>query len=99
MERYHTRNGIVLTSICGEYVLISAAALRDQVPYLTQITESSAFLWRLLESGADEQELERAVLEEYEIEDPAQARSAIRAFVQQMLRGGYLLKEGENEHE
>ena len=98
MERYQTRPGVVLTSICGEYVLISATAVRDRVPYLTQINESSAFLWRLLESGAGEEELEQAVLEEYEIDDPAQARAAIQGFLRQMLDAGYLLREGE-EHE
>ncbi len=97
--RYRTRTGVVMTSICGETVLISAEAIRDQVPYLTQLNESSAFLWRLLETGADEAELERAVLEEYEIEDPAAARDAIRAFLHQMLQGGYLVPEGGNNRE
>ena len=95
MQRFRTLPGVVLTGICGEYVLISATALRDRVPYLTQLNESSAFLWRRLESGAGEQELEQAVSEEYEIDDPAQARAAIRGFLRQMLDAGYLLREGE----
>lgn len=95
MPLYHTRNGVVLTSICGEYVLVAANAIRDKVPKFAQLNESSAFLWRLLESGADEAALEKAVMEEYEIEDPAEARSAIEAFIMQMAKSGYLLKEGE----
>lgn len=98
MPRYRTRSGVVLTSICGEYVLVAARAIRDKVPKFAQLNESSAFLWRLLESGSDEAALEKAVMEEYEIEDPALARSAIEEFVLQMTKSGYLLKEGE-EHE
>lgn len=99
MQRYRTRTGVVLTSICGEYVLIAAKRVRDKVTSYAQLNESSAFLWRLLESGADEKELEQAVLEEYEIEDPAQARSAIKAFIGQMVQNGFLMKEGENNEE
>lgn len=99
MQQYHTRPGVVLTSICGEYVLVAAKAARASVPAYAQLNESSAFLWRLLESGADTAQLEKSVMETYEIEDPAQARSAIEAFIGQMVKSGYLLKEGENHEE
>lgn len=99
MERYVTRPGVVLTSICGEYLLLAAKAAREHCPYLTQINESSAFLWKKLENGADQEELERAVQEEYELADPADARGAIRSFLEQMLQRGYLLREGEQENE
>ena len=95
MRRYRTRPGVVLTSICGEYLLVSAKAARQDVPYLSQLNESSAFLWKILEKGADQEELEQAVREEYEITDPAEAGAAIEAFVRQMLSAGYLLPEGE----
>ena len=96
MPRYRTRPGVVLTSICGEYVLVAAKAVRDTVPAYAQLNDSSAFLWRLLEAGSEEEPLEKAVMEEYEIEDPAAARSAIESFIAQMLDSGYLLREGDN---
>lgn len=99
MPIYRTRPGIVLTSICQEYVLVAAKAVRDVVPPFAQLNESSAFLWRLLESGAEESALEKAVMEEYEIEDPAEAKAAIDAFISQMFDSGYLLMEGDNKHE
>ncbi|MBR5095263.1 MAG: PqqD family protein [Oscillospiraceae bacterium] len=93
MPRYRTRTGVVLTSICGEHLLVAAKGVRDQVPYITQISESAAFLWERLEHGADTDELLSAVLEEYEIEDPAQARAAIEGSIGQMRESGYLLPE------
>jgi hypothetical protein len=98
MDRYVTRPGVVLTSICDEYMLLAAKAAREHCPYMTQLNESSAFLWRRLEQGADPGALEQAVSEEYELADPAEAREAIRGFLDQMLQLGYLLREGE-EHE
>ena len=59
MERYVTRPGVVLTSICDEYMLLAAKAAREHCPYMTQLNESSAFLWRRLEQGADPDALEQ----------------------------------------
>ena len=93
MERYKTRAGVVLTCVCGEWLLVSAAALRGLCPFVTVVNESSAFLWKRLQSVADAEELERAVREEYEIEDPAAVRSVIEAFLRQMLELNYLIAE------
>lgn len=95
--RYRTRPGAVLAKICGEYLLVAAQSLRDSLPYVTQLNESSAFLWKKLEDGADEQMLEQSVLEEYEVEDEREARAAIHDFVEQMRSAGYLIEDGEGE--
>lgn len=91
MTSYKTRPGVVLTEIAGEYVLVAARSLLDRCPYVTQINESSAFLWRLLEQGANTAELEAAVAEEYEIENGDETRAEIQAFVQQMIEMNYLI--------
>lgn len=90
MTRYKTRKGVVLTEIAGEYVLVAAKALLDECPYVTQLNESSAFLWRQMVHGATLDELETAIGEEYEIEDPAAASAAIEGFVKQMEEMHYL---------
>ncbi len=99
MARYRIRTGVVLTSICEEYVLIAAFSLRKQIPAYAKLNESSAFLWKLLENGADDEELLQEVIKEFTIEDPDEARSAIDAFIGQMVQIGYLLKEGEQNEE
>lgn len=97
MERYKTRVGVVLTCVCGEWLLVSASALKDLCPFVTVVNESSAFLWKRLQSGADAAELERAVREEYEIEDPEAVRSVIEAFLRQMLEMNYLVTASPEE--
>lgn len=93
MKRYHTRPGVVLTGICGEYLLVAARSIRDSLSYVTQLNESSAFLWKQLESGADEKTLLKRVLEEYEINDPAAASAEIHEFIEKMASAGYLIEE------
>ena len=91
MTHYKTRPGIVLTTICDEHVLVAAAALRDVCPFVTQINETSAFLWRQMMSGADLDGLMAALDSEYDIPDPSAARQAVEAFLRQMLELNYLL--------
>ena len=88
---YKTRTGVVLTEIAGEFVLVAAKALLGECPYVTQLNDTSAFLWRRMEQGARLEELEAAVAEEYEIEDPAMAHAAIEAFVKQMEELKYII--------
>ena len=97
MTSYKTRPGVVLTGIAGEYVLVAAKALLDICPYVSQINESSAFLWRKLEQGASPEQMEAAVAEEYEIDDPDTVRTAIRDFIEQMKELNYLVAEETEE--
>ena len=99
MERYKTRRGVVLTSICGENILVAAKELRKYCPYVSNLNETSAFLWQKLIDGATEDELMDAVCEEYEIDDPDGARQAVKAFLAQMLELNYITVEGEQNEE
>lgn len=93
MTRYKTRPGVVLTEICGEHVLVAAAAIRNLCPYVTEINGTSAFLWRQMTSGTDLDGLMTALDKEYDIPDPSAARQAVEDFLRQMLELNYLLPE------
>lgn len=95
--RYQARSGVVLTEICRESFLVSAAALREECPYVTQVNETTAFLWRVLIHGADLESLEKAVAEEYEIKDSAAARAAIRAAVEILLERHLVVQQETDE--
>lgn len=95
MDKYVTRPGIVLTSICGEYVLVAAKDLLEKCPYVTQLNDSSAFLWEKLSSGADADGLFEAVQAEFDIDDPAVIRQAIEDFIRQMREFNYLIPAEE----
>ena len=102
MTRFKTRHGVVLTAICGEHVLVAASEAQKLCPYVTELNETSAFLWRRLTSGADLDDLMAALDTEYELDDPAAARQAVEAFLRQMLELNYLLPEeqgGTHEEE
>ncbi len=97
MTRYKTRPGVVLTSICGEYVLVAASAVRKLCPYVTELNETSAFLWEHLCGSVDLDGLMTALNEEYELDDSTAARQAVEDFLRQMLELNYLLPEEQGE--
>lgn len=101
MTSYKTRPGVVLTEICGEYILVAASEAQKLCPYVTELNETSAFLWRQLTSGADLDHLMTALDAEYELDDPAAARTAVEGFIRQMLEMHYLLplEQGGNHEE
>lgn len=90
MTRYITRPNVVLTELAGEYALVAFRASLQKCPYITQLNETSAFLWKQLEQGATLEELEAAIEEEYEVDDPAAACAAIEGFIKQMEELNYL---------
>ena len=93
MKRYRTRPGVVLTTISGQNVLVSAKSVQGLCPFTAQINETTAFCWRVLEEGADVDTLLRRVCEEYEIEDAAAVRADLEQLVAQMLESNYLIEE------
>lgn len=92
MEVLKTRPGVVLTEIAGEKILVSAKSLQDSCPYVTQINESSAFIWHCLESGCSIDQLFENVEDEYELSKPEEAREAVLSFVRQLKDMNYLVK-------
>lgn len=93
MKRYITRPGVVLTTIAGQNVLVAAKSLAALCPYSAQINDTAAFCWRVLEGGADMDTLMSKLSEEYEIDDPAEARSDLGQLIAQMLESNYLIEE------
>lgn len=93
MMRYKTRKGVILTEICGEQLLVAAHSLKDICPFVTVVNETSAFLWKRLQNGASAGDLEHAVMQEFEVEDPSAICGLIETFLRQMLEIHYIIAE------
>lgn len=94
---YKTRPGVILAEVCGEKLLAAPYSLWKACPYVTQINDSSAFLWKQLENGATPEQLRSAVLSAYEIDSEDQLDKIISNFLHQLLDIGYLTVEREEK--
>lgn len=69
---------------------MATRAALETCPYLTQLNESSAFLWRLMEVGATTYELADAAAAEFELDSPEEAVEGIRGFLREMIEMNYV---------
>lgn len=74
------RKNLIKREIAGESFLIPVGRTVYEANGLYALTEVGAFLWDLLPDARDEQELLRAVLAEYEVEE-REAAADIAAFL------------------
>ncbi len=77
------RKELIKRDIAGESFLIPVGRTVYDTNGLFALTEVGAFLWERLSDAADEQDLLRAVLAEYEV-DEAQAAEDIAAFLDKL---------------
>ena len=92
---YKTRKGIVLTSICGQYVLVASKKARENCPYVTQINETAASCWRLLQNGCTSDALTAHLLEEYDVDDFSLVKKDVAGLLGKYLEEGYIIQAEE----
>lgn len=85
------KDGFILRQVAGSYIVIGVGG--DSVDFNGMITvnETGAFLWEKLAGGISREDLLRAMLDEYEV-DEATAKEDIAEFLK-LLEDGKLLEE------
>ncbi len=85
------RTGYMLRHLMDIYVIVGIGSAVYKPYEVMSLNESGAFLWHILENGAERQTLVVALLDEYEL-DPQTAERDTDAFLAQ-LREKDLLEE------
>ena len=76
------KDGFLLRSVAGQPVVLPAGADVDFNDMIT-LNDTGCTLWKRLEQGAEREELIRALLDEYEV-DETTAGTAADTFVQRL---------------
>ena len=82
------KDGFVLKQVAGDTVVVPTKTDMNLNMVIT-LNTTGAFLWKLLEQGAQEQELVDKLLEEYDV-DAATARRCVADFVKKVEAHGFL---------
>lgn len=88
------KSGLMLREIAKEWVVVPLGARVVELNGIITLSESGAILWRMLEKGADEEELIGALLKEYDIDEET-ARADVVRFMETIRKNG--LCEAESE--
>ena len=73
------KSGFVLKEMAGECIVVSVDAKLDLNGVIT-LNETAKTIWLCLEKGAEKEELVKALLEEYDV-DEERASGAVENFV------------------
>ena len=85
------REGFILRQVLDIYAVIGVGSEAYMPNRIMSVNETGAFLWRMLENGAEKRELIDALLREYET-DPQTAEKDVDAFLNE-LRDKKLVEE------
>lgn len=83
------REGFILRQVLDIYAVIGVGSEAYMPNRIMSVNETGAFLWRMLENGAEKQELIDALLREYET-DPQTAEKDVDAFLKELQDKGLI---------
>ena len=86
------KSGFLLREVAGESVVIPLGGTAGNFGGMLRVNETGKLLWAMLEKGASREELLRAMLAEYEVEESI-AAADIESFLQKLRQGGMLEEE------
>ncbi len=84
------KNGFMLRKVGSQNVVVAVGTASKDFNGIIRLNDSGRYLWEKLQSETDEEELIKAMLNDYDI-DEVTARADIRRFIQ-TLKGADLLE-------
>ena len=83
------RKGFVLREVAGRQVVIATGDAAKNFNGIIKLNESAVMLWKMIESGADEETLAQKIIEAYEV-DEATAYNDVSMFVTKLKGAGII---------
>ena len=74
------KNGLKLREVGGVNIVVAVGEMASKFKGVVRLNATGTFLWKILESGADESALISALLEKYDV-DEATAKADVAAFL------------------
>ncbi len=85
------KEGFILRRVASSYMALPTGEMTQQKRSVLTLSGSGAFLWRILENGATEQELLDALMSEYDVSQDI-AKADIASFINVLLEQNLLDK-------
>ena len=79
-ESMKLKDGFVLRKIADQYMAVPVGARAKELHGMIGLNETGAFIWERLSKGQTQEEIVKALCEEYEVEENAAATSVQRFF-------------------
>ena len=83
------KKDFILKKIAGSYVVVPVRQRAVDFSGIIKLSETGAFLWKILENGADKDELVAGLLDEYLVDEDV-AAADVERFVEKLKEADLL---------
>ncbi len=81
------KSGFILREVAGSFIVVAVGDAVKEFNGVINLNETGAFLWKQLQQGSDEEELTKALLNEYDVEEGI-ARADAKNFIAKLTEAG-----------
>ena len=83
------KQGYILREVAGNFIVVAVGEAVKNFNGIINLNETGAFLWKQLQEGATEEQIKKAMLEEYDVAEDV-AQKDIKAFIDKLNEKGLL---------
>lgn len=91
-NKYKLRDGVVLTTVCGETLLLATRKVRDTCPYTLHLDDASKYLLALIENSSDKVKMTAEISARFNLSEELALRN-LESFISAMEEYGVIVPE------
>lgn len=84
------KDGFILREVAGSFIVVAVGEAVKTFHGIVNLNETGAFLWKILEKGATREDLIKALLAEYDVDEKT-AASDVDAFTEKLREAKLVL--------
>jgi hypothetical protein len=81
------KDGFILREVAGNYIVVAVGDAVKEFNGVINLNETGAFLWKILQEGATEEQLKEKLLGEYDVSSEIAERD-VKIFINKLSEAG-----------
>lgn len=86
------KEGYLLRQVAGSNIIVAVGDEAVNFDGIKTLNETGAFLWKQIEQGIDEENIVKALMDEYEVDEET-AKNDVGEFVKLLINNGLIENE------
>ena len=78
------KSGFILRDVGGKTFVVAVGARSKEFKGMITLNETGKFIWKMLEKGAEKDEIVEALCAEYEVDDKSLVVADVDAFIEKL---------------
>ncbi|MBO5439081.1 MAG: PqqD family protein [Clostridia bacterium] len=78
------REGFILRDVAGKTFVVATGELSKSFKGMITLNETGKYIWKLLENGAEKEEIVEAIMKDYDVQDRALVENDVNVFIEKL---------------